>query len=92
MEEQLKRYFELRDQIEQLKTEQKAVRVELKASVGNIDKMDVYLTDMVVRLQQKSRLNRRCDWSAFKAVNEELYGELVVESTSEYLDIRKVNS
>jgi len=89
MEAKLRRFFELRDSMKTMKDEQDQIKVELKAMVGTT-RMDVYLEDMKVRLQHKTRQNRRCDWNIFKASHEELYNELVIESTSDFLDVRQV--
>jgi len=90
MEQKIKEYFELAAKIKELKDQQTEIRDFFKTLVSGDMKINVTLDDEVVRFQNKTRKSKKCDWAAFKISNEELYNEVVAESESTYLDVRKV--
>jgi len=89
MNEKIKRYFEIKTQVAALNRELSAIRGDIKGVFGDT-KADLTIGDELIRIQTKSRNNKKCDWAAFKVINEELYDELVTESTSTYLELRKI--
>jgi len=89
MEQKIKRYFEVKAMVAELNRELGVIRDDVKVVFGGV-KADLTVEGELVRIQTKVRSNKRCDWAAFKAVNEELYGELVTESESSYIELRKI--
>ena len=90
MEQKIKKYFELAAKIKELKKQQNEIRDFFKTLVTGDMKLNVTIDDDLVRFQNKTRNNKKCAWSTFKALNEELYNEVVVESETSYLDVRKI--
>lgn len=91
MEEKIRKYFELKSQLAAIKGELDETRNQLKELFGEL-KVDITMGDEVVRIQTKTRVNKRCDWNTFKTMNNELYNELVTETTCKYIELRKVAS
>ena len=89
MEQKIKRYFEVKAMVAELNAELNVIRGDVKAVFGDV-KADLTIGEELVRIQTKTRANKRCDWAAFKAINEELYEQVVAESESSYIELRKI--
>jgi len=89
MDQKIKKYFEIKAQVKALNEQLSEIRGDLKSIFGDT-KADLTIDGDLVRIQTKKRSNKRCNWVAFKSINEELYDELVTENTSTYLELRKI--
>jgi len=89
MVEQIKRYFELKTKMAEMDRELKGIRDGLRENLGGA-KVEIEVDGDKVRAQTKKRKNKRCAWETFKSLNEELYNEVVVETESEYYELRKI--
>lgn len=90
LEDNLTHYFNLKKRIKILDAKLQNVRKDIRDSIpsGTI-RMQVYMQDERVELLLTSRTNRRCNWDVFKAKAPGLYTEVVKESKTTYLNIRK---
>ena len=89
LQERLSRYFELKEQQEQIKQEMTEIRDGLKELAGS-HRIDVYMDDGIVRFQNKRRSTRGCDWKSFKVEEPGIYERYVHEGSTGFLDIHKI--
>jgi hypothetical protein len=92
MEQRILRYRELKEQIDALEAEKKQISEAFKAGLAafGVEVMQVPVGNDTFQLKLASRATHSCQWEMFKNLHPEIYAELVVDSSTNYVDVRKV--
>ena len=93
MEELIKKYLELKEQIAALEEQKKSISARFKAGLAALEvgSMKVPVDDKVYQVKFVSRASHSVQYEAFKNLHPEIYAQFVSDSNVEYVDVRKVN-
>jgi predicted phage-related endonuclease len=83
-------YLTIDEQIKQLERQKKQLKSQIESVVGE-GTVDLTVDQITIRIQQKTRLSKKCDLVTLKQLHPGIYQELVTESETTFTEIRKVN-
>jgi hypothetical protein len=94
MDQLVQKYQSLKEQIEALETEKKEIAKKFRQGLDafGVQALKIPVGDEMYQLKITSRATHSCQWEAFKNVHPDLYAQYVVDSATEYVDVRKVRA
>jgi predicted phage-related endonuclease len=83
-------YLTIDEQIKQLERQKKELKQTIEETIGQ-GTVDLTINQQTIRIQQKTRTNKRCDLTTLETEYPQIYQDLVTESQTTYTEIKKVN-